>query len=137
MRRISIRSLPIPRIMTGTASRALLAERSAARFLHQDAHALDGTVEAAEDRLADEKMADVELDDGRDRRDRTDRVESEAMPRVAFKAQHLGMTRRENDPRQFRAAARRVTGIERRLAISAGMKLDHRRAEALCHVELL
>src|SRR3974390_1408775 len=65
-------------------SRALGALHVCARLVHSDTHAFDGAVEAAEDRLADQKMPDVQLDDGWDRRDGAHRLVAEAVTRMAF-----------------------------------------------------
>ena len=94
--------------------------------MHQRAHELHRAVEPAEDRLADEEMADIELDDGADRRDRADRVEGQAVAGVAFEAERLGPGRRRGEAPQL-ALARLARGV----AIGAGMELDDGRAEAL------
>ena len=51
-------------------------------------------VEADEDRLADEEVADVELDDLRQARDGGDRIEGQAVAGVHFEAGGVGETRR-------------------------------------------
>src|SRR6266849_3187973 len=125
-----VRSMrPMSRIMARL--RAALVLRGGAALIHGHAHALDGTVEAAEDRLADEEMADIELDDGGNGGDRPDRLVAEAVPGMAFEADRLGMRSGGDDPLQLPLA--RST---RCVAISAGMQLDDRRAQMLRHVEL-
>jgi len=62
MRPISMRSLPMPRIMARL--RAALALRGRRDPDPSRRASLDGAVEPVEDRLADEEMADIELDDG-------------------------------------------------------------------------
>src|SRR6185312_2613731 len=102
-----------------------------ARLVHGGAHPLDGAVEAAEDRLADEEMADIELDDGGNGGDSRDRVVAEAVSGMAFEPDRLGMRGGSNETLQLEAAMRTFS-----LAISAGMELDDRGAELLRHVEL-
>ena len=118
MRRMSMMSLPMPRIMR--CRRQACAAGLGARLVHQRAHAADGAVEAAEDRLADQEMADIELDDRRDRGDRPDRVEGEAVAGMAFEAERLGMRRRRRRCGRAGAARSRALG----LAIGAGVQLD-------------
>ena len=57
-----------------------------AGLVHQRAHALDGGGQAAEDRLADQEVADVELDDLRQARNRCDGVEGEPVSGVHLEA---------------------------------------------------
>ena len=118
MRRMSQRSEPIPRIMPLHLRPALV---------HGRAHGSDRLVEAEEDRLADQGMADVELDDLRDRRDGPDGVEVEAVPGMDL----------ETDPGAVLgclAQALEFVGdpgwvaVDHRLAIGAGVELDHGRA---------
>jgi len=71
-------------------------------------------------------MADIELDDGRDRGDRRDRVEAEPVAGMAFEPDRLGMRRSAHDPRQLV-----FSGGAFGVAIAAGMQLDHRRADRL------
>src|SRR5258708_32584284 len=87
MRPISMRSLPMPRIMARL--RAALALRGGATLIHRGAHALDGAVEPVEDRLAGEEMADTELDDGGNGGDRADPNAPEAGARLAIAATSL------------------------------------------------
>src|SRR3546814_15263480 len=83
MRRMSIRSEPMPMIIC-RQSRSGRPGAQTARLVHQGPHAPDGAVEAAEDRLADQEMADVELDDGRDRRHWADAVIGQTVAGMAF-----------------------------------------------------
>ena len=85
----------------------LLARRFRARLVHEGAHAADGAVEAAEDRLADEEMADVELGDGGDGGDRPHRVEGQAVAGMAFEAERLGLGARPAAGGAAAARARR------------------------------
>src|SRR5580704_1030411 len=136
MRRMSMRSLPIPRIMRCLASNARRAQRGGTRLGHQRAHALDSAVEPAEDRFANEKMPDIELDDRRDRGDRPDRIEAKPVTGVAFEAERVGVARRRDDALKLTLALRRGLLVLSSFAIGTGMKLDHRRAELFCTVEL-
>src|ERR1700759_369061 len=71
------RSEPMPTIVT--------APNSSGR-VHQLAHVANAGVEAGEDRLTDQEVADVELRYLRNRRDRDDVVEREAMASVGLDA---------------------------------------------------
>ncbi len=53
-----------------------------AGFVHQGAHPAHGTVEAAEDRFADQEVANVEFDDFRHAGQRGNRVEGQPVPGV-------------------------------------------------------
>ena len=64
-----------------------------ARFVHQRAHAPDGSVEAGEDRLADEEMPDVEFADFRNGGDGLDRVEAETVSGMHFETELGAVTR--------------------------------------------
>ena len=85
----------------------------------------------AEDRLADEEMADIELGQRRDGGDGADRVVGQAMAGMAFEADRRGMGRGGDQPFELALAFRAL-----RLAIGAGMELDHRRAELPRRIEL-
>ena len=63
-----------------------------ARTVDQGARAPDGAVETGEDRLADQKMADIQLGDFRNLGDGADAVEAKPMPGMAFEADSLGMS---------------------------------------------
>src|SRR5258708_26711807 len=102
------------------ASCAALAERLGARLVHQRAHALDGAVEAAEDRLAHEEVTDIELDDRGNSGDRSHRLVAVAVAGVAFATDRLRLGCRLQESRQL--ALPRGTFC---LAIRARMKLDH------------
>src|ERR1700731_1625063 len=103
MRRMSMRSLPMPRIIAIDVHRAI-DQSWASRLVHQRAHALDGAVEAAEDRFAHEEMADIELDDGGNGCHRRHRIEAQAMPGMAFEADRFGMGGRVDQPGQLALA---------------------------------
>src|SRR4029079_16488541 len=90
-----------------------------ARLVHHAAHLADRGLEADEDRLADQEMADIELAHLGDRRDRPDVGVAQPMAHVAFEA----------EPRaQRRAPAQALElGLLRRaleLAIAPGMQFD-------------
>src|SRR5258708_13587780 len=76
------------------ASCAALAERLGARLVHQRAHALDGAVEAAEDRLAHEEVTDIELDDPGNGGDRPHLLVAHALAAVAFGTHRLRLAPR-------------------------------------------
>src|SRR5690606_1402794 len=104
MRRISIRSEPIPTIMTVRPS---CAESPVAPCLfHQDPHAADRTIEATENGLPDEEMPDIQFGDGRDGRDRADSIEIQAVTGMAFQADGSGMGGGSLEALQFRGAFR-------------------------------
>src|SRR5476649_2310676 len=131
MRAISMRSLPMPRIMTvqASCSGALLPLTLGANLVHQRPHPLDCAFEAAEDRLADEEMANIELDDRRDGGDRADGIEAEPVASMAFEPGRLGMGGGIDDALQL--AARRLAARVLRPGVAEGtdMELDDRRAE--------
>src|SRR4051812_19984207 len=97
MRAMSMRSLPMPMIMACPAAQPRrgsgtpLAMALRPHRVHQRAHPFDRTLEAAEDRLADEEVPDIELDDGRDGSDRPDRVEAEPVPGMALEPDRGGV----------------------------------------------
>src|SRR5262249_62404404 len=76
-------------------------------------------------------MTDVELDDGRDRRDRTHGLVAEAVTRMTLEAERIGMRRRLDDPLQL-ALARLAFGF----AVSPRVEFHHRRAERAGGIEL-
>src|SRR5260221_13201897 len=79
-------------------------------LVHQCAHPLDRALEAAEDRLASEEMADIELDDGRDCGGRPDRVEAESRAGMACEPQVSRVRGRVDDALQL-ARCRRAAGF--------------------------
>ena len=64
-------------------------------------------------------MPDIQFMHLRDRRDRTDGIEIQAMPTMAFHAERDNEFRRFPDPCQFCRAAAFI------MAVTAGMKLDN------------
>ena len=72
----------MPRIMHGGPRPALV---------HGGSHGLNGFVEAQENRLADQEMADIQLDDLRDRRDGAGGVEIQSVPRMDLKTDARAM----------------------------------------------
>ena len=76
-------------------------------------------------------MADIELDDARDRGDRAHRVVGQAMTRVALQSECLGAGSGIDETSKF-PRARRALG----LAISPGMQLDDRRADVARSLQL-
>src|SRR6185437_12073635 len=120
MRSMSIRSLPTPTIMAARA-----------RLVHQRAHPPHRAVDAAKDRLADQEVADIQLDNRRDRGHRTDRVEAQSVTGVTFEAKLLRLGGGALQARELLGA-----GGAGGVAISAGMKLDHGRAQRLGGFEL-
>src|SRR6185312_15752029 len=97
MRRISMRSLPMPRIILPLD---LLRPRPRAK------HSFDRAVEPGENCLADKEMADIQLDDRRDGGDRAHGFETEPVARMAFEAERLGKPRRSEDAAELVRAAR-------------------------------
>src|SRR5690606_32456919 len=85
-------------------SGALLAGGIGASLVHQRPNVGDGAFQPDEDRLADQEMADIELDDGRDRSDRSDRRKTQSVSRMAFEPDPLRMRRGTYDPRELRFA---------------------------------
>ena len=85
--------------------------------------------EAGEDRLADQEVADVELDDFRHaRRRRRDRVVGRAVAGMHLEARGRAPARHACEPREL---ARSAVGSpsSARLAVGAGVQLDHLGAE--------
>src|ERR1700722_11060360 len=121
MRRMSMRSLPIPMITAPGRSCRFDTQRLRASLLHQRAHSPDRAVEPAEDRFADEEMPDIELDDGQDRGNRTDGIVSEPVSGMTLQAERFGFARAADDPVQL---ADPLCPLG--LAISTGMQFDNR-----------
>ena len=94
------------------------------RLVHQRAHPPDARVEAGEDRLADQEVADVELGDLRDGGDRLDIVEGEAVAGMGLDAVLDGERGGVGDAAQL-LGARLALGM----GVAAGVELDDRRAE--------
>ncbi len=80
------------------------------------------------DRLSDQEMADIELDDLGQRRDRLRRLEIEAMAGMDFEAEPARKLRPVADALPFRLR-RRCSLVGKRVAPGAGVELDHRRAD--------
>src|SRR5262249_836795 len=81
MRRMSIRSEPIPRIMRRS--------RGSHRFpgcVDPPPHFSDGLIQSRKDRLANEEVSDIELGDLRDRGNGGDGLVIDAVTRMHFKA---------------------------------------------------
>src|SRR5215469_7074719 len=85
MRRMSTRSMPMPRIIAGQVCASRRARCAAAR--HRVPHRRDRRVEPLEQRVADEEMADVELDDLGQRADRLGGEIVEAVARMHLDAE--------------------------------------------------
>jgi hypothetical protein len=111
MRRMSERSAPTPRIITALASSI------------SGAHALDGRAEADEDRLADQEVADVQLGELGDGGDGLHGLVVDAVAGVDLQAQAGGLGRR--GLQAFEMAARVGAAPADRLAVGAGVQLDH------------
>jgi len=73
-------------------------------LIHQHPHALDRAFQAAEDRLADQEMPDVQFHHVGNRCYRSDRIETQAVAGMALEAERLGLRRRLDDPLQLQAA---------------------------------
>ena len=104
MRRMSVMSEPMPRIMIRSRPRLARPRSIAARIL------LHRRVEAVEHRLADQEMADVEFDDLGKRRDLLGGHEIEAVAGMDFEAGALRQRRAARDARELgggRVARRR------------------------------
>ena len=81
----------------------------------------------AEHRFADQEMPDIELGDAGDRRHRPHRVEGQAVPGMAFEVNAGGILDRSDEARELAPGfARR---FQRGVAIGAGVKFHHRRAQ--------
>src|SRR5262249_42691136 len=83
MRRMSTRSVPMPRIMTRSSAR-IAGAATPGRGL---AHMLKAGREPGKDRFADEEMTDVELDNFGQRADRFGGQEVQAVPGVHLEAE--------------------------------------------------
>ena len=88
----------------------------------------DGVGEPVEDRLADQEMADIELDDLRQRRDRLRGGVIEPVAGMDFEAEALGQQRAGADALPFGGGLRGAV-LGKRVAPGAGVDFDHRRAE--------
>ena len=102
------------------------------RAVHQRAHAPDGAVQAAEDRLPDQEVTDVQFDDGRNGRDRCHCVEAEAMARMALQPDRFGMRRGKPDAFELMGAS----GIRFGVAVGSRVQLDHRRSNLNRRIQL-
>ena len=130
MRRMSIRSVPVPTITPARSCDVHGAGPS--RRVHQGPHARDRLVEPAENSLSDQKVADIELGKGGNASDGSDEV-SKAIPCPAWHSRPSASAAAAAslDPRELRRR-----GIGTGLAEGAGMQLDHRRAERRCRFDL-
>ena len=122
MRRMSVRSEPMPTIK----------RRPVARGVHQRAHAPDGRVEAGEDRLADQEVADVELGDARGWRRSARRSRSQAVAGMALEPEGPRCAAAADASRSSSARC----GLALGLAIGADVQLDHLRADGDGGIEL-
>ena len=100
--------------------------------VHQRPHLPDGAVKSAEDRLSDQEMADVQLDDGRNGRNRRHGVEAEAMTGMAFQPNGFGMGCGDPDTVELAQAGGVIFGI----AVGAGVKFDHRSTDGSGRIQL-
>jgi hypothetical protein len=98
--------------------------RSAPRLVHQRAHAGDARLEAGEDRLADQEMADIQFGELRDRRHRGDIVEGQAVAGMGLDAVPARERGGVGEAAQF---GRPLLSPEMRVA--AGVEFDDRRAQ--------
>ncbi len=89
---------------------------------------MDRGSQADEDRIGDEEMADVELDDPRECRDLPHGVVIKTMPRMTFDAERRGCLGRALQAREFSRGANCVA-LSRGIAPGAGVQLDNRRAD--------
>ena len=101
------------------------------RGIHQGSHSFDRTFEPAEDRFSDEKMSDIELDDGRNACDRGDRVERQPVAGMTFDPKHVGMGRGPLYPLELLFA-----DIADSFAECSRMKFYHRRAKRFSRIDL-
>ena len=97
----------------------------------------DRLVKPDEDRLADQEMPDIELDDFRQRRDRLGASRSRARGRHGLRGRALRASRAPSRMRSNSASPRPPSAIDQRIAPGAGMDLDHRRAERRRRLDLL
>ncbi len=100
------------------------------RLVHGLVHGADRLVEPHEEPFPDQEMADVELDDLRDRRHGGDALEGETVASMDLEADLRSRFRGAAQAREFMGRARLVARIEG-LAIGARVELHHRRAEAV------
>src|SRR5215470_618761 len=87
MRRMSTRSVPMPRIMSGRRPICPSWSARIAAARHRGAHQRHGGAEPLKNRVADQEMADIELDDLWQRADRLGGEIIEAMPRMDLEAE--------------------------------------------------
>src|ERR1700691_4912875 len=96
-----MRSLPIPRIIRAGPSCALFTQRVGPGPIHQGAHAPDGAVEPAKNRLAYQEMPDIEFPNSRNCRYGGDGLEAEAVAGVTFEAELVRPRGGGDQPLQF------------------------------------
>ena len=130
MRRMSMRSLPRPMIIARRRPTCRVAMPQGRRGPGPCcAHAPDAVVETDKDRLADEEMADIELDDFRERGDGAAVAWSRPWPACTSRPRSCGgpCALSTNAPPLALGLVR--VRLRQRLAIGAGVQLDDRRAE--------
>ena len=81
-------------------------------------------MQAAKDRLSNQKVSDIQFDDLRHRRDRGNRIKGQPVARMDFKGLHGRVLGRGCKPLQL-MCERGVIGSQRHVAICAGMEFDH------------
>src|SRR3984893_15345127 len=123
MRLISQRSLPKPMIIWSRWVR-----RQPPPLVHRRAHLGDRRVKTNEDRLADQKVTDIELDDFGQARDDPGGGEIEAVAGVTFESLAARKRRRLLDPCKFVFGPLGLS-MRERVAPGARMKFDHRRSD--------
>src|SRR6185436_15121523 len=122
MRLMSVMSEPMPRIICSLGG----TPRDTA--IHRGAHRSDHPGKPAEDRLADQEVPDIELNDFGQRRDRLGGVEVEAVAGMHFETERARACSPIADALQLRAGGRRMA-IDHRLAPGTRVDLDHRGAD--------
>src|SRR5262249_15189925 len=127
MRRMSITSLPRPKIM----SSATLAAGFGSSLIHDSPHAANRALQPPEDGLSDQEVSNIELDDGRDHRDLAHRLIAEAVSGMALEPKRFGMPGGAAEAFNLAFPCRPLC-----LAISAGVQLYHGGAQLLGGVEL-
>src|SRR5690242_2923044 len=90
MRRMSVMSEPMPRIMEVGLGQRRPARNAA---IHRGAHRRDGSRKAGRDCIANQEVTDVELGDLRKRRDRLGGGEVEPVPGMHLEAELAGERR--------------------------------------------
>src|SRR4029079_8442304 len=122
---MSIRSEPMPMIMMASAS---LAQTALAPAVHRGPHGANGVAEADEERLPDHEVADIQLGDFAQRRDRLGRLIVEAMAGMNLEPRGAGKRDTLDDALPLRLGLGGMP-VDHGIAPAAGMDFDHRRAE--------